>query len=93
MYRSYSVNNMPTPITHDEKPQRAPERKEQTRPAPPPPHRHPRCEKHDRQGGIFDNIQTDDIILFIVVLALLLDDCDDKILLAALGFIFLSDFL
>lgn len=89
MYRSYSVNNMPTPITHDEKPKRAPERREQEKPAPPPP-RPSRCEK---RGGIFDNIQTDDIILFIVIVALILDDCDDKMLLAALGFIFLSDFL
>lgn len=95
MYRSYSMNNMPTPITHEEKPQRAPARQEQERPAPPPPHQHqhPRCEKCENRGGILDNIQTDDIILFIVVVALLLDDCDDKILLAALGFIFLSDFL
>lgn len=87
MYRSYSVNNMPTPITYeprDEKKPVKPERHE------PPKEKNERKEK---KNGLLDNIQTDDVILIIVVLALLLDDCEDKLLIAALGFIFISEFL
>ncbi len=87
MYRSYSVNNMPTPITyepHVEKKPVKPERHE-------PPKE--KVEKKEKKTGLLDNIQTDDVILIIVVLALLLDDCEDKLLIAALGFIFISEFL
>lgn len=86
MYRSYSVNNMPTPISYEPRPERAPAKKEHTVPAKRPPEKEKSC-------GLLDSIKTDDIILIIVVLVLLLDDCDDKLLLAALGFIFISDFL
>ena len=34
---------------------------------------------------------TDDLILIVVALVLLIDDCDDKLLLIALAFIFLSE--
>lgn len=85
MYRSYSYNNMPKPITY--RPEKPPEKKEK------PQAVQEKKEKKTESGSIFDNIHTDDIILIMVVLALLVDDCEDKLLIAALGFIFLSDLL
>ena len=38
------------------------------------------------------SLRTDDIILIIVFAVLLINDCDDKLLLMALAYIFLSDF-
>ena len=42
------------------------------------------------EGKLFGKFELDDIILAIVVAALLFDDCDDNLLLIALGFIFLT---
>ncbi len=94
MYRTYSYNDMPEPVR----------RHREECPAPPPPSpvpekRENKCEsgkyknnrKDGHSGGIFDNFETDDIILLVVALALLLDDCDDKLLLLALAFIFFSE--
>lgn len=83
MYRSYSVNNMPEPVTH-----------RPDNPAKQPPYKKTEdisMAKHEKKGGIFDNLQNDDIILLVVIFILLIDDCDDKLLIAALAFIFLSD--
>lgn len=44
-------------------------------------------------GKLFGKFETDDIILIAVVLILLADDCDDKLLLLAIGFIFASGIL
>lgn len=83
MYRSYSVNNMPTPMKY-----------EQEEIAEPVKKMHIQTKKEEeKKSGLIDNIQTDDIILLVVVLVLLMDGCDDKLLLAALGFIFVSEFL
>ena len=85
MYRSYSVNNMPEPVMHHkEKPQEsinAPQKEVQDK--------NELQKKHS--GGFLDNLKQDDTILLAVIFVLLLDECDDKLLLAALGFIFLSD--
>lgn len=80
MYRSYSINNMPEPITH--KPEKPANNQ--------PPSKKTEAE-HMKIGGIFDNLQNDDIILLAVIFILLINDCDDKLLIAALAFIFLSD--
>lgn len=99
MYRTYSYNDMPRPVTR--------QREEEKKPAPPrhENERHEKHEKHERHercdekkkggflDGIFGNMEADDIILLIVVLALIMDDCDDKLLLLALGFIFISEWL
>lgn len=89
MYRSYSVSNMPTPITYPPHREEKPEKKEHKEHIEKKPVK--QCQEN--RGGLLGNLQTDDIILLIVVLVLLIDDCDDKLLLAALGFVFLSDFL
>ena len=39
---------------------------------------------------LFSNLETDDIILIAIALLLLADDCDDKMLLIAIGLIFIS---
>ncbi len=85
MYRkNYSVNDMP-----------------QIRNAPPPP---PPEEKvlpvHSdnveekigfiQNGKVLGRFETDDIILIVIAVILLADDCDDKLLILALGFVFLS---
>lgn len=82
MYRSYSVNNMPTPMKYEQEEIAEPVKKMKVQ-----------TKKEEKESGLMDNIQTDDIILLAVVLVLLIDGCDDKLLLAALGFIFISEFL
>ncbi|MCI5604613.1 MAG: hypothetical protein MR413_03040 [Clostridia bacterium] len=82
MYRSYSVNNMPTPMKYEQEEIAEPVKKMNVQ-----------TKKEEKESGLMDNIQTDDIILLAVVLVLLIDGCDDKLLLAALGFIFISEFL
>lgn len=96
MYRTYSYNNMPEPIRHykEEKPVKEPV------PAPKPePEKEEKkvCRTDgckDKDGflpGILDNFEADDFILIIVIFALLADDCDDKLLILALAFIFFSE--
>ncbi|MDY3031553.1 MAG: hypothetical protein SOS24_07330 [Clostridia bacterium] len=82
MYKTYSYNNMPKAIT--EKPQP---------PSPPCSPSPPKPQDNKKGGGIFDGFETDDIILLVVIAILLLDDCEDKLLLAALAFVFLADYL
>ena len=82
MYRRYySYNDMPQVLRHDgETPKAPPPKKEPCeKPCPPP------CD--NKFSGKFE---TDDIILGIVILALLLDGSDDGILLLALAVIFLT---
>lgn len=85
MYRSYSVNNMPTPVSH--KSERKPEAIKKEEPNLPKPHH----EDPPKKGGFLDNLQSDDIILLVVILMLMMDNCDDKLLLAALGIVFAAD--
>ncbi len=87
MYRSYSYNDMPKPIMHtyEEKPHKK-EHKEENKDKQ-------ISKKEEKKEGIFANLETDDLILLVVILALIIDDCDDKILLIALGFIFICQFL
>lgn len=91
MYRTYSYNDMPIPVQR---------RNENMRKPMPPPKKEieckeekieKKCEKNDNGGGILSGLGTDDLILIVVALVLLIDDCDDKLLLIALAFIFLSE--
>ena len=82
MYRRYySYNDMPQVLRHnEEKPTVLPPKKEPCeKPCP------PKCD-----NKFLGKFETDDIILGIVILALLLDDSDDSILLLALAVIFLT---
>ena len=90
MYRTYSYNDMPIPVQR---------RNEDMRKPMPPPKKELECtaeniaKKFDNpdHGGILSGLGTDDLILIVVALVLLIDDCDDKLLLIALAFIFLSE--
>ena len=82
MYRRYySYNDMPQIIRHnEERPKPAPPKKENCAVSCTPP-----CD-----NKIFGKFEADDVILAVVILALLLDDGDDGILLLALAIIFLT---
>lgn len=41
-------------------------------------------------GKIFGKFELDDVLLLVVILVLLADECDDNLLLLALGFVFIS---
>lgn len=78
MYRKYySMNDMPKMIPKEE---RAPQKCEVKK---------CECEKKEPQK-IFGNFELDDVILGIVILAILLDDADDTLLLLALFAIFFT---
>ena len=78
MYRRYySMNDMPRVVQKQETmPQKCEEKKCD-------------CEKKQPQK-VFGNFELDDIILGIVILAILLDDADDTILLLALFAVFFT---
>ena len=46
--------------------------------------------KPKEEKGILSKLETDDIILIAIALLLLADDCDDKMLLIAIAFVFIS---
>lgn len=48
--------------------------------------------KENNKGGLLANLKSDDVILIAVALVLLMDGCDDKLLIAALGLVFFSDY-
>lgn len=87
MYRRYySVNNMPQINTND-RGKGCEEKK---------PYDDVHIKKNNQTTDIksfFKNLETDDIILIAIAFLLLADDCDDKMLLLAIGFIFISGIL
>ena len=78
MYRRYySVNDMPQLVNKDyQKPKEKP------------------CNEihtiQQKDNGILSKLENDDIILIAIALLLLADDCDDKLLIIAIAFIFIS---
>ena len=80
MYRSYSVNDMPQPVTHTAESEKPPEAKPKA------------VHKKQLFPLSFGKLKTDDIVLLLVILMLVLNECDDKLLVIALIFIFFSDF-
>lgn len=85
MYRKYySINDMPQI------------REEQTEPVRKAPEVHKNVEEQIgfiKDGKVLGKFEIDDIILVIIAIILLIDDCDDKLLIFALGFVFLSGLL
>ncbi|MCR4719369.1 MAG: hypothetical protein K5768_07045 [Firmicutes bacterium] len=82
MYRRYySYNDMPQIITHNDEVKK-PEKKQEQK-------KEEIC-KPAQNNKIFGSLELDDIILGIVILALLIDDGDDSVLLLALAVIFLT---
>ena len=79
MYKSYHYNDMPKPVNTS---------KECISPKPAS-----NCHNQGNNNffsNIFGDLKNDDIILLVIIFVLLIDDCEDKLLLIALGFIFLS---
>ena len=75
MYRKYySYNDMPTAVCKSENAV--------------PVHKGEEPKKEDNR--FFGKFETDDIILAVVMVMLLANDCNDKLLLLALAFVFFS---
>ena len=82
MYRRYySYNDMPQMVVHNQEERKKPEKKQEPKKE--------EC-KPCQNNKILGNFELDDIILGVVILALLLDDGDDSVLLLALAVIFLT---
>ena len=81
MYRSYSVNYMPQPVIEPEH-----------RPLPPPTKE--TAKKEQKKEDLFPlaGLKSDDLILLIVIALLIFNECNDKLLLLALIYIFFSDY-
>lgn len=98
MYRRYySYNNMPAmPVRREERKPQECEAKEICEAV-----EEKECSKGNggfldgiiQDGKIFGRFELDDVILFVVILVLLMDECDDNLLLIALGFVFISGIL
>lgn len=87
MYRKYySYNDMPVPVKKDT-PSGAESAKD-----PCTDNKQAVCtvDRDKKSKGFLAGIETDDIILIMVILALLMDDCEDTLLLAAIVFVLLS---
>lgn len=88
MYRTYSYNDMPVPVMRNNSEAKKPSL---------PLDKKPECDekRNSKQGngGLLGTLATDDLILIVIALALLIDGCDDKLLILAIGFIFLSEWL
>ncbi|MBE7044508.1 MAG: hypothetical protein E7397_03190 [Ruminococcaceae bacterium] len=81
MYRKfYSYNDMPSipRKTSDVPPPTVPQKQEKKEVA--------------KAGSFLDQLESDDIILGVVILLLLMNDCEDKLLLLAIAFVFFSGF-
>lgn len=78
MYRSYSVNNMPLPV--------------EAEPATPKPIEIPKKTQKKEEPQLPLNLKSDDLILLLVIVMLIFNECDDKFLLLALIYIFFSDY-
>lgn len=87
MYKSYSYNNMPRPITNTQQQNRKTELPSEPKPAAAEP-----AEVKTKSEPEKALLQSDDMILLIVIALLLINDCDDKLLLLALAYVFFSDY-
>ena len=83
MYRRYySINDMPQMLTREDREKRPQKSCEEIHIEKKP--------KPKEEKGILSKLETDDIILIAIALLLLADDCDDKMLLIAIAFVFIS---
>ncbi|MBR4720306.1 MAG: hypothetical protein IK057_00950 [Clostridia bacterium] len=83
MYRRYySYSDMPQMVVHNgEKPKKQEQKTADCK---------PQCSPECNNNKVLGRFELDDIILGIVIIALLLDDGDDSVLLLALAIIFLT---
>ena len=76
---------MPT-LPQKQAPEKLPEKKEECAPSKKQPQNLPLFEN----GKLLGRFETDDIILLVVIFLLLADECEDKLLLLAIAFIFFN---
>lgn len=77
MYRKfYSYNDMPIV----------------KKPVPAEPQKKETALTQNQDKGIFQNLKNDDLILLAVFFILIMDNCEDRLLLLAIAFIFFSDY-
>lgn len=84
MYRSYSYSNMPEPVKAHSAPRHEPASIRSEPPAK------PLVSRGQSDVKMHGSLQNDDIILIIIAAILLINGCDDKLLIIALAYIFLS---
>ena len=84
MYKSYSYHDMPEPVPSKPQPPQKPvqNRKEVSGTA-----------QSNALKKIFGGMETDDIILLAVIFILIANDCDDKLLLIALAYVFIAGYV
>lgn len=86
MYRRYySYNDMPT-LPQNQTHEKPPEKKEECVPTK----KQPQNFSFFENGKLLGRFETDDIILLVVIFLLLADECEDKLLLLAIAFIFFN---
>lgn len=90
MYKSYSINNMPE--LRNSFNAAAPPLKDPPLPVIPEKKAVPTDDVHKKNELSLMGLKTDDIILLGIILLLLMSDCKDKLLFAALGYIFFTGF-
>ena len=77
MYRKfYSYNDMPIV----------------KKPAPPQEQKNETTLTRNQDKGILQNLKNDDLILLAVFFILIMNNCEDRLLLLAIAFIFFSDY-
>lgn len=86
MYKSYSYNNMPKAVNTTKKTTESPKKELTEKPCT------HTSEQPKSLSFLPGRLRTDDLILLIIIAALLINDCDDKLLLLALAYIFFSDY-
>lgn len=93
MYKNYSYSNMPVKRQNTE-PKRSDAKAADTTVEDtkvPEVIKNVDTKPCDKDNGLLGNLETDDLVLLIVAFVLLMDGCDDKLLLAAIAFVFMSD--
>ena len=93
MYRTYSYNNMPIPAKRKKENERSELKTEPTVKEKQVESANNKKSSEPVNKSLIANLKTDDIILIAIALVLLTDGCDDKILLAAIAYIFISEIL
>jgi len=82
MYRKYySYNDMPKPVRETNRPPVHEEREVHKKEIAP-----------TNPLGFLKNLESDDIILAVIAIMLIVNDCDDKLLLLAIAFVFITGF-
>ena len=84
MYKSYSYHDMPEPLPVKPKPLQKPAQDQKISSG---------ASQDNSLKKIFGGMELDDIILLAVIFMLISNDCDDKLLLIALAYVFIAGYV